>query len=287
MIRSAAQLSPPAVQRVLTCVSLPLFSDQEQQAEEQECAAGEAKLVSLEQRLLAFDGPPRPRPFWDPLKELIYVLISARTRTETSLAVLATLEARYRAESGDWRGLRDAPLPDVLALLAPVTFSENKAPALQAALGRITRQNRGVLSLDFFQKQPVERIRRWLETFEGVGPRGSAAVANHSSLRLRALAIDTHHHRIARRLGFTSKTATPAQTEDVLLRLMPEDRWPPGRLTAAHDLLKRHGQLRCTGIDWQPHCPACPLLSRCPTGAQVIRTEQPAPERFLQNSARH
>ncbi len=246
-----------------------LFEDEERHAEEGERAAGEAKLASIEERLLARDGPPKERPFWDPLKELVYVLISARTRTEVSLAVLAALELKYGAALGDWRSLRDAPAAEVLHLLAPVTFPDRKAAALQAALRRITRQNGGVLSLDFFEGQPVERVRRWLETFEGVGARGSAAVANHSSLRLRALAIDGHHHRIAQRLGFVSRSTTAGQTEKVLLNLMPEPRWPPPRLTGMHDLLKRHGQLRCTSVDWEGHCPGCPLLPLCPTGSGV------------------
>ncbi len=250
-------------------MSLPLFREEESAAVEAERAAGEEKLASIEARLLTRDGPPRPRAFWSPLKELIYVLLSARTRTEVSLAVLAELELRYGAALGDWRGLRDAPPAEVLHLLAPVTFSERKAPALQAALRRITRQNRGELSLAFFEGQPVERVRRWLETFEGVGARGSAAVANHSSLRLRALAVDSHHHRIAQRLGFVPRQASAGETERTLLRLLPEERWPPGRLTELHDLLKVHGQVRCTTNDWQPHCPGCPLLPLCPTGTQL------------------
>ncbi len=246
-----------------------LFQDEERQALEEEQAAGEAKLAAIEERLLARDGPPPPRAFFAPLKELVYVLISARTRTEVSLSVLAELELAYGAALGDWTRLRDAPPGEVERLLAPVTFAERKAPALQAALRRITRQNGGVLSLGFFEGQPVERIRRWLESFEGVGARGSAAVANHSSLRLRALAIDGHHHRIAQRLGFAAKSMTAAQTEQALLPMLPEARWPPARLTAMHDLWKRHGQLRCTAVDWERHCPGCPLLPLCPAGERA------------------
>ncbi len=250
-------------------MTLPLFQQEEQAREQQEVAAGEALFADIEKRLLARDGPPHERLFWDPLKELIYVLLSARTRTEVSLAVLATLETRYGAGLGDWRGLRDAPPDEVLRILTPVTFAENKAPVLQAALRRITRQHHGVLSLSFFEGQPVERVRTWLETFEGVGARGSAAVANHSSLRLRALAVDTHHHRIAKRLELVPASATPAQTEQAILRFLPEPHWPPARLTQMHDLLKRHGQVRCTSNEWEPNCPDCPLLALCPTGKRV------------------
>ena len=252
-------------------MSLPLFQQEESAAEQETRAAGEAKLLSIEERLLARDGPPRERPFWDSLKELIYVLLSARTRTEVALAVVAQLELQYGAALGDWTRLRDAPLSEVLLLTAPVTFSEKKAPALQSALRRITRQNSGRLSLDFFKGQPVERIRRWLESFEGVGARGSAAVANHSSLRLRALAVDAHHHRIALRLHLAPKNATAGEVEQRLLPWLPEERWPAARLTQMHDLLKFHGQVRCTAIEWQGHCPECPLLPLCPTGTQVAQ----------------
>ncbi len=251
-----------------------LFSVEEEAAAAEERASGESKLASIEERLLARDGPPRERRFWNPLKELVFVLISARTRTEVSLAVLAQLELRFGAALGDWRGLRDAPPAEVFAVLAPVTFAERKAPALQAALRRITRQNEGQLSLEFFKGQPVERIRRWLESFEGVGARGSAAVVNHSSLRLRALAVDGHHHRIAQRLGFVDAQANAGRTEQVLLALLPEERWPAARLTAMHDLWKLHGQLRCTTNDWERHCPDCPLLSLCPTGQRQRRDPQ-------------
>ena len=257
-------------------MSLPLFQQEEQAAEQRDQAAAEAMLAQIEQRLLARDGPPRERPFWDPLKELIYVLVSARTRTEVSLFVLAQLEARYGAALGDWRALRDAAPAEVLNIIAPVTFPERKAPVLQAALRRITRQNGGVLSLDFFAEQPVERIRRWLESFEGVGARGSAAVANHSSLRLRALAIDGHHHRIVQRLGLVKRSVSAGDAEQLVLKMLPEERWPPSRLTQLHDLLKYHGQVRCTTNDWQPNCPECPLMPLCPTGADVVRAAQNA-----------
>jgi hypothetical protein len=138
-------------------------------------------------------------------------------------------QSSYGAALGDWRGVRDAPPEDVLATLAPVTFSEKKAPALQAALRRITRHNEGDLLPDFFSGRPVERIRRWLESFSGVGVKGSAAVVNHSSLRLRGLATDSHLHRIAKRLGLVSEAANPAHTEQAWLQRMPEDRWPPAR----------------------------------------------------------
>ena len=135
------------VNDVYASMSLPLFQEEDSAAEQAERAAGERKLASIEERLLARDGPPRQRPFWSPLKELIYVLISARTRTEVSLAVLAELELRYAAALGDWRGLRDAPLAEVLHLLAPVTFSERKAPSSGSAIVAVQRRSPSTVTI--------------------------------------------------------------------------------------------------------------------------------------------
>ena len=183
--------------------------------------------------------------------------------------VLASLEVRFSAAGGDWTGMRDAPIQELEEAVAAVTFPEKKAADLQKALGRITRQNGGRLSLDFFAGQPVERIRRWLETFDGVGASTSASVVNFSTLRLRALAIDTHQHRIALRLELVPRNASAAETERRLLAMAPPG-WSPAMLDEHHRLLKVHGQQRCTTLDWERHCGGCPLLAMCPTGEQVV-----------------
>ena len=195
-------------------------------------------------------------------------MLSPRTRTEVTLMVLADLEAHFGATAGDWTGVRDAPVQELEEAIRPVTFPERKAVDLQRALARITRQNGGRLSLDFFRGQPVERIRRWLETFSGVGASTSASVVNFSTLRLRALAIDTHQHRIALRLELVPRGASAAETERRLLAMAPPD-WSPAMLDEHHRLLKVHGQQRCTTLDWERRCAGCPLLAMCPTGERV------------------
>ena len=203
------------------------------------------------------------------MAQLIYSMLSPRTRTEVTLMVLASLEARFGAATGDWTRMRDAPVQELEEAVAAVTFPERKAVDLQKALRRITRQNGGKLSLDFFTGQPVERIRRWLETFDGVGASTSASVVNFSTLRLRALAIDTHQHRIALRLELVPKSASAAETERLLLAMAPLD-WSPAMLDEHHRLLKVHGQQRCTTLNWERHCGGCPLLAMCSTGERVV-----------------
>jgi endonuclease-3 len=224
----------------------------------------DGRLEEVHAKLLAAYGSPPLRACWDPLKQLIYSMLSSRTRTETSHKVLHALESRFKS----WEHLRDAPELEVLHVIAPVTFPDEKAPRLQRALRRITRQNQGRLSLDFMHGQPIERIRRWLETFEGVGPKTSASVVNFSTIRGRALVVDSHHHRIALRLHLVPQGTDPAATEQKLLAMSPSN-WGPGMLDDHHSLVKLHGQRRCTKLQWQGNCSQCPLLTLCPTGQKI------------------
>ena len=111
--------------------------------------------------------------------------------------------------------MRDAPTADVQAALAPCTWPEQKAPRLQAILRRIGEE-RGELSLDFLADLPVPEARAWLERLPGVGPKTSAAVLSFSRLHKRALPVDSHHHRVAVRLGLIPASVAVGPSHAVL-----------------------------------------------------------------------
>lgn len=220
----------------------------------------DTRLVEIHDILLArYASEYKPRVVWDPLKQFIYSLLSSRTKTEVSHQVMRDLEARF----GTWENLRDAPLEEIERTISIVTFPETKAPWLKAALMGITARY-GSLSLDFLAKYRTDKIRAWLEQFEGVGAKTSAAVVNFSSLRRRALCIDSHHLRVTQRLGLTRR-ADAATTEERLMRMVPED-WTAEKLDEHHSLIKLHGQTLCTFNE--PKCGVCPLLVRCPFGTR-------------------
>lgn len=225
----------------------------------------DGRLHEIHNRLLEHYGAPTPRILWNPLRQFVYSMLSSRTKTETSHEVLYSLERHF----GSWEKVRDASEVEVLGVIAPATFAEDKAPRLQKALRRITRQNDGKLDLEFLHDQPIDRVRRWLETFEGVGPKTSAAVVNFSTIRGIALVIDSHHQRIAERLHLVPKNTPTAETERKLLGLAPAS-WGPEMLDDHHRLIKLHGQQTCPKLDWERNCSRCPLLSVCRTGKTVL-----------------
>lgn len=219
------------------------------------------KLPHMHRLLLGYYGQPKPREPWDPLTQFIYSLLSSRTKTPASHQVMRDLERTFNAGPRNWEPVRDASVAEIERAIAIVTFPEVKAPRLKLALEQITARV-GSLTLDFLAKYRTDKIRAWLEQFEGIGPQVSAAVVNFSTLRRRALCIDANHLRVTQRLCIVPR-ADAATTEERLMRFVPET-WDAAMLDEHHSLVKLHAQTLCTFAD--PKCANCPLLSICPTG---------------------
>jgi endonuclease-3 len=223
------------------------------------------KLPHIHRLLLKQYGRPAERELWDPLTQLIYSLLSSRTKTPTSHQVMRDLERRFHAGPGHWEPVRDASVTEIEHAIGIVTFPEQKAPQLKMTLMAITERY-GSLTLDFLARYRTDKIRQWLEQFPGVGPKTSGAVVNFSTLRRRALCVDSHHLRVAQRLCLVPR-ADAATTEERLMRLVPET-WDAAMLDEHHSLIKLHGQTLCTFSE--PRCEECPLLKLCPTGEKRV-----------------
>jgi endonuclease-3 len=226
----------------------------------------DTRLADIHTRLLARYGQPAERDVWDPLKQFIYSLLSSRTKTEVSHEVVRHLEAKFES----WEKLRDASIPEIEDAIRPITFPEQKAIHLKRALEQIT-QRYGTLSLDFLKSYRTDKIRHWLERFDGVGSKTSAAVVNFSALRRRAICVDSHHLRVTQRLGLVGKTADARATEDRLMEMAPAD-WSAEMLDEHHTLIKIHGQQTCTFAE--ARCNVCPLLDLCPMGSKATNSRR-------------
>ncbi len=223
------------------------------------------RLPRVHRLLLGYYGEPKLQQRWDPLTQLIYSLLASRTHAAATQHVMRDLERAFRAGPGNWEPVRDASIAEIERAIAAVTFPEQKALRLKALLEQITARV-GSLSLDLLARYRTEKIRAWLEQFEGVGHQISAAVVCFSTLRRRALSIDANHLRVAQRLCLTPR-ADAATTEERLMRLVPET-WDAARLEEHHGLIQLHAQTLCGFKD--PRCKECPLLQMCPSGERNL-----------------
>lgn len=218
---------------------------------------GAATLADIHSRLLARFGRQGPWRHLDPVSQLVLGIVGGRTRGFVSLSVLEALIKRF----GCWEAVRDASYDEVRETIARVTFSDNKARYLQAALRQLTAMRSG-LELEFLTNWPVESALAWLERIPGVGRKVSAATLNFSSLKMRALVIDTHHLRVMKRLGLLRTQASFREAYRLLTPRLPPE-WTAADVDDHHQLVKLLGQRICRHDI--PACADCPLTSLCMT----------------------
>lgn len=229
--------------------------------------------LRVHDRLCAAYGCPIPYFHdLDPLSELVSSMLSHRTTNRGSGQAFRELRRRFPT----WAAVRDAPVEQVRDAIAPCTWPEQKAPRIQQVLRDVTAR-RGELSLEFLAQMPVPAARAWLESLSGVGPKTSAAVLLFSRLRMPALPVDSHHHRVAARLGLLPAGVPVGPAHRLLEALLPPD-WCAQQVYDHHEALMLHGQKCC--FFRGPACPRCPVLDLCPTGQARLNPPAPSPDLF-------
>jgi endonuclease-3 len=230
-----------------------------------------AKALLVHERLC--DAYGCPVPYFhdlDPLSELVSSLLSHRTKNADSGRAFRELRRRLPT----WEQVRDAPVGEVQDAVGAATWPEQKAPRIQQVLRIISRQ-RGGLSLDFLRDLPPTAAVEWLRTLPGVGPKTAAAVLSFSSLRVAALPVDCHHHRVARRLGLIGPKVDVAAAHAVLAAQLPAD-FDAQQVYDNHEVMMIHGQRCCDHAS--PACGRCPVLELCPFGqARLHRAPEQRP----------
>jgi endonuclease-3 len=113
---------------------------------------------------------------------------------------------------------------------------------------------------DFHNKVPdtVEELTK----LPGVG-RKTANVIASVVYNKPTMAVDTHVFRVSARIGLTTGAKTPLQTEQQLMKFIPEN-----KLAIAHHWLILHGRYIC--IARNPKCTECGLLAWCKFGRKRL-----------------
>ncbi len=209
-----------------------------------------ATIMEIHRTLRDRYGDPPHRPDGDPLGALVNTILSQNTNDRNRDIAFAALRARFPT----WETVRDAPLDAVIDAIRPAGLAPTKGPNIQAALRQITEE-RGELSLDFLATLPLEEARQWLTKLNGVGPK-TAAIVLLFALGRPAFPVDTHVHRVTRRLGLIPENTSREKAHSLLESLIP-----PALYWTFHLNLIAHGRQVCHAR--QPACTECPLQTQC------------------------
>ncbi len=209
------------------------------------------RLRAIARRLARAYGPPPPPRGLAPLDELILTILSQHTSDVNRDRAYADLRRRYAT----WDDVADAPGPAIARAIRRGGLGATKAVRIRSLLRELRRA--GVpLDARAFRDGAPDELWETLIALPGVGPKTAACVLLFS-LGQPYFPVDTHVHRLAKRLGLVDARASAEQAQQIL-----QAATPPDLVYELHMNLIRHGRAVCKAP--RPLCAECALLDLCP-----------------------
>lgn len=209
------------------------------------------RLRQIVRRLERVYGPrPWRRHGRSALDALIGTILSQHTSDANSNAAFAGLRRAFPS----WDACLDAHPRALEMAIRCGGLARQKTRNIRSILATL-RAERGRLSLEFLGRRPTAQALDYLRGLPGVGPKTAACVLLFYWGR-PVFPVDTHIHRIARRMGLIPETATAAEAHEIL-----GDHCPPGLVYPLHVLLIEHGRRVCRARG--PSCGSCALRDLC------------------------
>jgi endonuclease-3 len=201
---------------------------------------------------MASYGPIEWRPRFNALDELIFTVLTQHTSDLNAERAFGSLRARW----ANWEDVIAARTTDVAEAIKSGGLANQKSVRIQKILQAVLDRH-GLLQLEWLANRSLEEARRWLTELPGVGPK-TAAVVMAFSLRMPAFPVDTHIHRVSKRLGFISQKTSADDAHPLMEAIVP-----PDQRFDFHVLLITHGRRVCKAQ--RPLCGECPLAVECPS----------------------
>ena len=177
----------------------------------------------------------------NPFQLLVAVILSAQcTDKRVNIVTPALFEAFPTAQD-----MAQATPDAVFEYIHSVSYPNNKARHLVGMAQKLVNDFNGIVPDNVDQ----------LMTLPGVG-RKTANVIASVVYQQPTMAVDTHVFRISERIGLTTNSKNPRQTELTLTKYIPKNLIPK-----AHHWLILHGRYVCQAR--KPHCSECGLQPYC------------------------
>jgi endonuclease-3 len=191
---------------------------------------------------------------------LVRTILSQNTSDKASQPAHDSLMNRYGG--GDLaQTLADAEQSELAETIQSAGLYNQKSEMIVGAAEEIVSDFGGADAFDaFVREQGPETVRSRLLEIHGVGPKTADCVLLFSGGRGGVFPVDTHVHRIARRMGLAPATADHETVRECLERDVP-----PEKCGFGHTAMIQFGREYCTAR--KPACldgpEACPLYDYC------------------------
>lgn len=176
-----------------------------------------------------------------PFHLLVAVILSAQCTDKRVNMVTPELFKRYPYP----QDMADSSKEEIFGYIKSISYPNSKAKYLKNTAKRLVEVYNGEVPSDVKE----------LQTLQGVG-RKTANVIASVVFNQATMPVDTHVHRVSRRIGLTSNAKTVRQTEEQLMSNIPKD-----NVALLHHQLILLGRYICKAR--KPECDKCSLTLCC------------------------
>lgn len=194
-------------------------------------------------------GRPRLGNPDEPIDDLIFIIISNKTTPKQAIGIYKVLKSSFDS----WEELLVEPIEKLSRILAPAGLANVKASQIKGSLIKIA-SDFGDCDLHHLIHFSEEEQLTYLQSLPGVSGKVARCVMMYS-LGGSVLPVDSHVHRISRRLGWTAQKRAD-QSHEELAGLVPK-----GMRYVFHVGCIMHGRAICRAR--QPACEACLINEAC------------------------
>lgn len=179
--------------------------------------------------------------YHNPFEFLCAVLLSAQTTDKAVNKITPLIFAKYKTPFD----LKDANFDELKQIIEPIGLANNKTKYLIDLSKTICDKYNG----------EIPQTRKELESLPGVG-RKTCNVYLSEIYHEPNIAVDTHVHRVSRRLGIVEDNLNVVETENALKKVFKKEDY----IKAHHGLLFL-GRYTCKSV--KPNCGECLLNNIC------------------------
>ncbi len=208
------------------------------------------KIVSVDKRLTEMYGEKRQLKFRDPTEELILTILSQNTNDVNRDRAFRSLTAEFPG----WDAIAKARSSSIAGAIKVGGLANIKSGRIKKILKKVGERSKDY-SISFIKKMTDNDAWEHLLSYEGVGPKTAACVMLFS-LGRDFMPVDTHVHRVSKRLGLIPENMNAEKAHDWYREMKP-----PVSFYSFHLNLIEHGRTLCRPA--KPKCQECGLKRQC------------------------
>ena len=207
-----------------------------------------AKQITL--KLEKKFGIPQRNEIMDPLSNLVLTVLSQSTNDKNRDTAYVRLKERYPT----WEKVMNGDVKIIAEAIRPGGLANQKSERIQDILKWIHKEY-GTLNLDCLcEMDPDQTIKKFTQ-LKGVGVK-TISVVMMFSCGIDIFPVDTHVHRICKRLGFLPENASAEKTFWEMRPIVPK-----GKSFSLHMNFLKLGRTICNAR--KPKCDICPIIGFC------------------------